>query len=153
MLEEVQRRLDNNPQAMRQRRETVEHPFGTMKARMGATHFLTKTLPKVGRRDGSIGPGLQSDTGHEHPWDQAADRCDRGLRNPRSWLPRPDISKAVLTRPRPISDIRCRVAGSGIAALHALVAAWLRLRLPRFLGLRHTEQIHSRLKSRPLPWL
>jgi IS5 family transposase len=33
--------------AMRQRRETVEHPFGTMKARMGATHFLTKTLPKV----------------------------------------------------------------------------------------------------------
>ena len=32
---------------MRQRRETVEHPLGTMKARMGATHFLTKTLPKV----------------------------------------------------------------------------------------------------------
>jgi IS5 family transposase len=32
---------------MRQRRETVEHPFGTMKSRMGATHFLTKTLPKV----------------------------------------------------------------------------------------------------------
>jgi Transposase DDE domain len=29
------------------RRETVEHPFGTMKARMGATHLLTKTLPKV----------------------------------------------------------------------------------------------------------
>ena len=47
LLEEVQRRLDENPQAMRQRRETVEHPFGTMKARMGATHFLTKTLPKV----------------------------------------------------------------------------------------------------------
>jgi hypothetical protein len=42
----VQQRLDANPQAMRQRRETVEHPFGTMKARMGATHFLTKTLPK-----------------------------------------------------------------------------------------------------------
>src|SRR4030095_4084160 len=36
-----------NPQGMRQRRETVEHPFGTIKARMGATHFLTKTLPKV----------------------------------------------------------------------------------------------------------
>jgi hypothetical protein len=30
---------------MRQRRETVEHPFGTLKARMGATHFLMKTLP------------------------------------------------------------------------------------------------------------
>lgn len=34
----VQQRLDANPLAMRQRRETVEHPFGTMKARMGATH-------------------------------------------------------------------------------------------------------------------
>jgi hypothetical protein len=32
---------------MRQRRETVEHPFRTIKARMGATHFLMKTLPKV----------------------------------------------------------------------------------------------------------
>ena len=47
VLEAVQRRLDANPEAMRRRRETVEHPFGTMKARMGATHFLTKTLPKV----------------------------------------------------------------------------------------------------------
>lgn len=47
LLEAVQERLDGNPQAMRQRRETVEHPFGTIKARMGATHFLTKTLPKV----------------------------------------------------------------------------------------------------------
>jgi transposase len=47
VLEAVQQRLDANPEAMRQRRETVEHPFGTMKARMGATHFLTKTLPKV----------------------------------------------------------------------------------------------------------
>ena len=47
LLEAVQQRLDANPQAMRLRRETVEHPFGTMKARMGATHFLTKTIPKV----------------------------------------------------------------------------------------------------------
>ena len=31
----------------RTRRETVEHPFGTLKMRMGATHFLMKTLPKV----------------------------------------------------------------------------------------------------------
>jgi transposase len=43
----VQQRLDANPQAMRQRRETVEHPFGTIKDRMGATHFLMKRLPKV----------------------------------------------------------------------------------------------------------
>jgi len=47
LLEAVQKRLDENPQAMRQRRETVEHPFGTIKARMGATHFLMKTLPRV----------------------------------------------------------------------------------------------------------
>jgi hypothetical protein len=37
----VQERLDAN------RREAVEHPFGTIKARMGATHFLMTTLPKV----------------------------------------------------------------------------------------------------------
>jgi transposase len=47
VLEEVQRRLDENPQAMRTRRETVEHPFGTIKARMGATHFLMKRLHNV----------------------------------------------------------------------------------------------------------
>src|SRR5256886_13871135 len=47
VLETVQQRLDANPQAMRQRRETVEHPFGTLKMRMGATHFLMKRLPKV----------------------------------------------------------------------------------------------------------
>jgi transposase len=47
LLEAVQRRLDANPQAMRVRRETVEHPFGTLKMRMGATHFLMKRLPKV----------------------------------------------------------------------------------------------------------
>ncbi len=47
MLDAMQRRLDENPQAMRVRRETVEHPFGTLKARMGATHFLMKTLPRV----------------------------------------------------------------------------------------------------------
>lgn len=47
LLEAAQQRLDANPEAMRQRRETVEHPLGTMKARMGATHFLTKTPPKV----------------------------------------------------------------------------------------------------------
>src|SRR5262249_30554574 len=47
LLDAVQQRLDANPQAMRQRRETVEHPFATIKARMGATHFLMKRLPRV----------------------------------------------------------------------------------------------------------
>jgi transposase len=47
VIEAVQRRLDEHPEKMRQRRETVEHPFGTIKARMDPTHFLTKTLPRV----------------------------------------------------------------------------------------------------------
>src|SRR5262247_3476235 len=47
VLEAVQQRLDANPQAMRVRREIAEHPFGTLKMWMGATHFLMKRLPKV----------------------------------------------------------------------------------------------------------
>ena len=47
VLQAVQRRLDENPPAMRQRRETVEHPFGTIEARRGATHFLMKRLKNV----------------------------------------------------------------------------------------------------------
>ena len=47
VLDDMQRRLDRTPQAGRLRRQTVEHPFGTLKAWMGATHFLTKTLPRV----------------------------------------------------------------------------------------------------------
>ena len=47
VLEKVQDRLDHDPNAMGVRRQTAEHPFGTMKCWMGATHFLTKKLPKV----------------------------------------------------------------------------------------------------------
>ena len=47
LLEAVQERLDANPQAMRQGRETVEHPFGTIKSWMGSTHFQMKTLNNV----------------------------------------------------------------------------------------------------------
>ena len=47
VLERVQDRLDRNPDSMRLRRETVEHPFGTIKAWMGATHFKMKTLKHV----------------------------------------------------------------------------------------------------------
>ena len=43
----MQRRLDEHPDAMRLRRETVEHPFGTIKMRMGAAHFLMKRLNNV----------------------------------------------------------------------------------------------------------
>jgi len=47
VLDDMQHRLDRTPQASRLRRQTVEHPFGTLKAWMGSTHFLTKTLPRV----------------------------------------------------------------------------------------------------------
>lgn len=47
VLERMQKRLDRMPQAGRLRRQTVEHTFGTLKSWMGATHFLTKTLPNV----------------------------------------------------------------------------------------------------------
>jgi Transposase DDE domain len=47
VLDEMQIRLDHNPDMMRIRRQTVEHPFGTIKAWMGATHFLTRTIERV----------------------------------------------------------------------------------------------------------
>jgi transposase len=47
VLERMQARLDSTPEASRLRRQTAEHPFGTLKAWMGATHFLTRTLPRV----------------------------------------------------------------------------------------------------------
>ena len=47
VLEAMQLRLDRQPEMMRVRRQTVEHPFGTIKCWMGWTHFLTKTLARV----------------------------------------------------------------------------------------------------------
>jgi hypothetical protein len=47
VLDAMQRRLDQTPRAMRIRRQTAEHPFGTLKAWMGSTHFLTRTLKRV----------------------------------------------------------------------------------------------------------
>jgi hypothetical protein len=47
VLDAMQKRLDQVPQAMILRRQTVEHPFGTIKAWMGSTHFLTRTLKRV----------------------------------------------------------------------------------------------------------
>ena len=47
VLDKMQARLDRMPDAMGVRRQTVEHPFGTLKSWMGSTHFLTKTFEKV----------------------------------------------------------------------------------------------------------
>ena len=46
-IDAMQERLDRTPEAMRLRRALVEHPFGTLKAWMGATHFKMRTLEKV----------------------------------------------------------------------------------------------------------
>jgi hypothetical protein len=43
----VQARLDAEPQSMRLGRQTVDHPFGTIKSWVGYTHILTRTLPRV----------------------------------------------------------------------------------------------------------
>ena len=47
VLDEMQARMDKSPEKMAIRRSTVEHPYGTLKAWMGATHFTTKTLKRV----------------------------------------------------------------------------------------------------------
>ena len=47
ILEAMQHRLNQRPDAMQVRKETVEHPFGTIKMWMGATHFLTRTIKRV----------------------------------------------------------------------------------------------------------
>jgi transposase len=47
VLEALETRLDKEPERMRVRRQTAEHPFGTLKAWMGHTHFQMKTLKHV----------------------------------------------------------------------------------------------------------
>jgi hypothetical protein len=47
VVERAAARLAAKPDAMHIRRATVEHPYGTLKGWMGATHFLTKTLDHV----------------------------------------------------------------------------------------------------------
>jgi hypothetical protein len=47
VLDRMHARLERDPTLMTIRRRTVEHPFGTIKAWMGATHFLCRRLPRV----------------------------------------------------------------------------------------------------------
>jgi len=46
-IDALQRRMDLAPRSMRTRRRLVEHPFGTIKAWMGSTHFTMKRLTNV----------------------------------------------------------------------------------------------------------
>ena len=46
-MDSVQRRLDHMPHAMKVRKKTVEHVFGTLKHWMGWTHFVTRGIQNV----------------------------------------------------------------------------------------------------------
>ena len=59
VLEVVQARLDAAPEAARLRRQTVEHPFGTLKAWMGSTHFLAYN-PKRAMKVLGVGPLIEA---------------------------------------------------------------------------------------------
>jgi hypothetical protein len=67
----MQARLDRMPDAMGERRQTVEHPFGTLKAWMGWTHFLTRTLKRQHRNEPPR-PGLQHQAGDRDHWCRTA---------------------------------------------------------------------------------
>ncbi len=47
VLDVVEARIDREPERMAARRNTVEHPFGTLKCWMGYAHFQMRTLPRV----------------------------------------------------------------------------------------------------------
>ncbi len=47
VIDRAQNDLKAHPDAMRQRKAIVEHPFSTIKQLMGSTHFLMRRLPNV----------------------------------------------------------------------------------------------------------
>ncbi len=97
----MQRRLDEHPEKMRQRREAAEHPFGAIKARMGATQLPDEVAEERAHRDGAQRARLQSDPGHEHHGHRAADRAMRALvpARPTTSLTTLSERSAVLTGP------------------------------------------------------
>ncbi|MDC1287832.1 IS1182 family transposase [Gammaproteobacteria bacterium] len=46
-LDQMDQLMTSMPDSMLIRKQTVEHPFGTIKSWMGSTHFLTRRLPNV----------------------------------------------------------------------------------------------------------
>jgi hypothetical protein len=91
VLEAVQRRLDANPNAMRTRRTTVEHPFGTIKAD-GRHALLDEEAAACCHRDGIARARLQFDTCTEYRRNKANDGRGHGVK-------RPDIISARATMP------------------------------------------------------
>ena len=54
VLDRMQARLERDPTRMQLRRQTAEHPFGTIKGWMGATHFLSRRLPRASAEMGLL---------------------------------------------------------------------------------------------------
>src|SRR5258705_8245469 len=79
VLEAVQARLDRNPAKMRLRRQTVEHPFGTIKSWMGSTHYQMQTLKHVGTEMALHVLAYKHETGHEHSGRWWFDGGDPGI--------------------------------------------------------------------------
>ena len=112
VLEAVQARLDRNPVKMRLRRQTVEHPFGTIKSWMGSTHFQMKTLKhgstemalhvlayNMKRVISILGVGGFDEGGNG------------GIGSLVGRLPA-NLNLRVFTQPGPKADICCQPAGS-----------------------------------------
>ena len=91
VLEVVQARLDRSPEKMRLRRQTVEHPFGTIKSWMGSTHFLMKRLEERTHRNGAARSGLHHETGDAPSGRWRIDRSDPSMR----WDPRATGTHAI----------------------------------------------------------
>jgi hypothetical protein len=79
VVEAAQTRLDQNPQAMRVRRETVEHPFATLKMRMGAT-LSNEAVAQCRTRNGAERTRLQSHARHERCRHQTAPGGNPGVK-------------------------------------------------------------------------
>lgn len=66
VVEAVQRRLDEHPAKMRQRRETAEHPFGALKDEDGRNSLSDEAPAERRHRNGTACVRLQSDSRNEH---------------------------------------------------------------------------------------
>ena len=82
VLDAMQERLDRAPKTMRVRRQTAEHPFGTIKAWMGATHFRLRDFEKVSAAMSLHRSRLQSEADDRHPRRSANVPGDEGRLSP-----------------------------------------------------------------------
>jgi len=102
VLEAVQARLDRNPDKMRVRRQIVEHPFGTIRSWMGATHFQMKN-EECKYRNGAARSGLQHETSNAHSGRWRIDGSDPRLRQPvlAIWSGCQAMNTGIFTQPGP----------------------------------------------------